>query len=46
LERRERVRWDRDIGQAKWQYERIHGHGLYDIEVSTSIFASSYAQLD
>jgi len=35
LERRERARGDRDIGQAKWQFERIHGHGLYDIEVNT-----------
>lgn len=35
LERRERNRGDRDIGQAKWQSERIHGHGIYDIEVNT-----------
>jgi chloramphenicol 3-O-phosphotransferase len=35
LERRERERGDRDIGQAKWQYERIHGHRIYDIEVNT-----------
>lgn len=35
LERRERDRGDRDIGQAKWQLERIHGHGIYDLEVNT-----------
>lgn len=35
LERRERQRGDRDIGQAKWQFERIHGHGIYDLEVNT-----------
>ncbi|MEC0373295.1 chloramphenicol phosphotransferase CPT family protein [Paenibacillus chibensis] len=35
LERREKDRGDRDIGQAKWQLERIHGHGIYDLEVNT-----------
>ncbi|GIP29399.1 hypothetical protein J23TS9_45290 [Paenibacillus sp. J23TS9] len=35
LERRERDRGDRDIGQAKWQSERIHEHGTYDLEVNT-----------
>lgn len=35
LERREKARGDRDIGQAKFQLERIHGHRIYDIEVNT-----------
>ncbi|MBS4175078.1 AAA family ATPase [Bacillus sp. FJAT-49736] len=35
LERREKERGDRDIGQAKWQLERIHGHKIYDIEINT-----------
>lgn len=35
LERRERECGDREIGQAKWQIERIHGHGVYDMEVNT-----------
>jgi Chloramphenicol phosphotransferase-like protein len=35
LERRERERGDRSPGQAKWQYEHIHGHATYDITVNT-----------
>lgn len=35
LERREKKRGDRDIGQAKWQLERIHGHKIYDLEINT-----------
>jgi chloramphenicol 3-O-phosphotransferase len=35
LERRERARGDRDPGQAKWQFEHIHEHGIYDITVNT-----------
>ncbi len=37
LEQRERARKDRTLGQAKAQYEIIHTHGLYDIEVDTSV---------
>lgn len=32
LERRERARGDRPPGLAAYQYERVHAHGLYDIE--------------
>lgn len=32
LERRERARADRPPGLAAYQYERVHAHGLYDIE--------------
>jgi chloramphenicol 3-O phosphotransferase len=35
LERRERARGDRSPGQAKWQYEHIHGHATYDVIVNT-----------
>ena len=35
LERRERARGDRSSGQAKWQYEHIHAHGVYDVTVNT-----------
>jgi chloramphenicol 3-O phosphotransferase len=35
LERRESQRGDRSPGQAKWQYEHIHGHGTYDVVVNT-----------
>jgi chloramphenicol 3-O phosphotransferase len=35
LERRERARGDRDVGQARWQSTRVHRHGLYDVEVDT-----------
>ena len=35
LERREQARGDRDIGQAKWQLDKVHRHGVYDVEVNT-----------
>ena len=35
LERRERERGDRSAGQARWQYEHIHGLGTYDLTVDT-----------
>ena len=34
LERREAER-DREPGTARYQYERVHAHGLYDVEVDT-----------
>ena len=37
LERRERERSDRTIGIARDQFERAHAHGMYDIEVDTSL---------
>ena len=36
LERRERRRGDREIGLAKFQHQRVHAHGVYDIELDTS----------
>jgi chloramphenicol 3-O phosphotransferase len=36
LERRERARGDRQIGQAAAQLEKVHAHGIYDIECDTS----------
>ncbi len=36
LEKREKVRGDRIIGLAKIQFERVHAHTLYDVEVDTS----------
>jgi len=37
LERREKLRADRPAGLAKSQYETIHAHVRYDIEVDTSV---------
>jgi chloramphenicol 3-O phosphotransferase len=36
LEKRERERGDRDIGQAKSQLSYVHQHGLYDCKINTS----------
>ncbi|MEV7230247.1 AAA family ATPase [Polymorphospora sp. NPDC051019] len=36
LARRERVRGDRRIGQAAAQVERVHAHGVYDVECDTT----------
>lgn len=36
-EQREKERGDRDIGTARYQFERVHIHDLYDIEIDTSI---------
>ena len=37
LERREALRGDRAKGLARWQSERVHAHGIYDIEVDSSV---------
>ena len=37
LEQREESRRDRTLGQAKLQYEVVHAHTMYDLEVDTSI---------
>jgi chloramphenicol 3-O phosphotransferase len=37
LEERERARKDRTLGQARAQFEAVHAHGLYDVEVDTSV---------
>lgn len=36
LERRERARGDRQPGRAAYQFDRVHSHGLYDVECDTS----------
>ena len=36
LEQRERERKDRTLGQARLQFERVHAHGVYDLEVDSS----------
>ena len=35
LERREIARGDRQVGFARWQYERVHRYGAYDFEIDT-----------
>lgn len=37
LEERERSRKDRTLGQARAQYGLVHAHGIYDVEVDTSL---------
>lgn len=39
LEQRERERSNRTWGQARAQVDRVHAHGIYDLEVDTSIFS-------
>lgn len=36
LEQREKSRKNRTLGQARLQYERVHAHGIYDLEVDTA----------
>lgn len=35
-EAREKVRGDRDIGQVRWQFARVHQGARYDLEVDTT----------
>jgi chloramphenicol 3-O phosphotransferase len=37
LERRERTRNDRQVGQAAGQLAGVHAHGIYDVECDTSV---------
>lgn len=37
LERREKARGDRQVGFARWQYERVHRFGDYDFEIDTGL---------
>jgi chloramphenicol 3-O phosphotransferase len=37
LEQREQLRRNRTWGQARVQYEQVHAHGIYDLDVDTSI---------
>jgi chloramphenicol 3-O phosphotransferase len=36
LEERERTRGDRQIGLARWQYDRVHRGITYDLEIDTT----------
>jgi chloramphenicol 3-O phosphotransferase len=37
LEKRERNRKDRTLGQARKQFDKVHAHGVYDLVVDTGI---------
>ncbi|PZD97229.1 hypothetical protein DNH61_03580 [Paenibacillus sambharensis] len=37
LQRRERERGDRNMGLANYQYNLVHSHGVYDLEVDTEV---------
>ncbi len=39
LEERERSRKDRTLGQARAQVPLVHAHGIYDLEVDTSVYS-------
>ncbi len=39
LEKRERARRNRTLGQARAQFERVHGLGIYDLVVDTSLLS-------
>jgi chloramphenicol 3-O phosphotransferase len=36
IEERERARGDRNLGLARWQYDKVHGGMAYDLELDTS----------
>ena len=36
IEQRERQRGDRDLGLARWQYDKVHSGMTYDLELDTS----------
>jgi chloramphenicol 3-O phosphotransferase len=36
IEQRERQRGDRDLGLARWQYDKVHGGMAYDLELDSS----------
>lgn len=40
LEEREKARKNRTLGQARLQYNIVHGKGIYDLEVDTSILSA------
>ena len=39
LEARERARKNRTLGQARAQFELVHAHAVYDLEVDTSLMS-------
>ena len=36
-EQREKERGDRNIGTARYQFDRVHAHGMYDLELDTAV---------
>lgn len=40
LEEREKDRGDRTLGQARLQFDRVHAHGIYDLEVDTALLSA------
>ena len=36
LEARERARGDRELGMARWQFDRVHRRQAYDLEIETT----------
>ncbi|WP_205128715.1 phosphotransferase-like protein [Burkholderia ubonensis] len=45
IEERERNRGDREIGLARWQYQRVHADMKYDLVVDTSVCTPREAAL-
>ncbi|RAN36630.1 chloramphenicol phosphotransferase CPT family protein [Hyphomonas pacifica] len=45
LEQRELARGDRDIGQARWQYGRVHVGATYDLKIDTGEMMPQQAAL-
>ncbi len=45
LQRRERARRDRNEGLAASQIDRVHRHGVYDLEVDTACFSAEQCAL-
>lgn len=45
LQRRELARGDREVGQAEGQMNRVHRHGIYDLEVDTSVLTAEQCAL-
>lgn len=40
LEEREKERKDRTLGQARLQYQKVHAHGIYDLEVDSGKYST------
>lgn len=45
LRRREMARGDRGIGLAERQFSQVHQHGIYDLEVDTSLLSAEECAL-
>lgn len=43
IEARERMRGDRAVGLARWQYDRVHQGVLYDLEIDMATITASEA---